>query len=89
MSKARPQPTPQYSYKPQKDFDIHSNKPQYYAPVKDTAYGNEKLGKGEVQELKKKVQEINYMMNKRKRSAIKIQKVWRGYLARKRFARIK
>lgn len=89
MSKARPQPTPQYSYKPQKDFDIPSKKPQYYAPAKETSYGNEKLDKGEVQELKKKVQEINYMMNKRKRSAIKIQKVWRGYLARKRFARIK
>ena len=51
-------------------------------------YG-EKVDRTEVQELRRKVQEINYQMNKRKRCATKIQKVWRGFIARKRFRKMK
>jgi len=50
---------------------------------------SEKLGRNEVQELRKKVQEINYNMNKRKRAIIKIQKVWRGYITRKKLRKLK
>jgi len=50
---------------------------------------SEKLGRNEVQELRKKVQEINYQMNKRKRAIVKIQKVWRGYITRKKLRRFK
>jgi len=50
---------------------------------------SEKLGRNEVQELRKKVQEINYNMNKRKRAIVKIQKVWRGYITRKKLRRFK
>lgn len=89
MSLNRQQYTNKYELNPQgRNYGYPPQKKEQPTYPKETVY-NEKMDRNEVQELKRKVQEINYQMNKRKRAVLKIQKVWRGYLARKRFKKIK
>ena len=78
----------------QRSLVPNSQRTDVYAPSKSPINSkeivySEKLGRNEVQELKRKVQEINYNMNKRKRAIVKIQKVWRGYITRKKLRRQK
>jgi hypothetical protein len=44
--------------------------------------------KDDIQEIKRKAQEANLKMQRRKRAAVKIQKVVRGFLARNRFEKM-
>ena len=50
---------------------------------------NTSTTKNEIQEIKRKAQEANQKMLRRKRAAIKIQKVWRGHYVRKNFRKLK
>ena len=49
----------------------------------------ENLDKNDMQELKRQAKEKQRLMEKRKKAAIKIQALWKGYRSRIKFKKIK
>ena len=66
-----------------KQNSIYGISDKNYIPIK------ENLNKNEILEYKKLAQEKLRFMEKRKRCAIKIQRIWRGYVSRRKFKKIK
>lgn len=55
----------------------------------ESQYSSNSSAKDDIAELKRKAQEAHLKMQKRKRAAIKIQKIARGYIARRKFEKMK
>lgn len=49
----------------------------------------QQLNKKDIQDIKRKAQEADLKMNRRKRAVMKIQKMWRGFICRKKFLKMK